>query len=217
MSRFLDRALPSCVAGYPVYASPRFSTDIVVVDSGREQINQRWRHPLNRYTIPEAVRTMDVFNSVRAHWFVMAGPAKLFPFRDPFDFASVDLESPAQVPTISAMDQVLGVGDGLTTRFQIRKEYASGASTYVRDIYLPVTSSVVVAVNGATVADGWSVVRQGGEIVFDSPPDGGALLTCGFLFDVSVRYESDDSFDAICQTFGLGGYSDITLIETRLC
>lgn len=71
--------------------------------------------------------------------------------------------------------------------------------------------------NGVSVASGWSVIREGGYIVFDSPPDVDAVLTCGFLFDVSVRYESDDSFDAICQTFGLGGYSDITLIETRLC
>jgi uncharacterized protein (TIGR02217 family) len=217
MSRFVDVYLPDCVAGYPVYASPKFSTDIAVVDSGREQVNRRWQHPLHRYTLPEVVRDMSIFNAVRAHWLVMGGPAKIFPFRDPFDFASVDLTSPTLEPTISAVDQVLGVGDGLRTTFQITKEYVSGSSTYVRNIYLPVVSSVVVAINGVILETGWTVSREGGEIVFADAPDTGLPVSCGFLFDVSVRFESDDSFDAVVQTFGLGGYSDLTLLETRLC
>lgn len=217
MSRFVDEYLPDCVAGYPVYASPRFSTDIAVVDSGREQVNRRWMHPLHRYTLPEVVRSMQIFNAVRAHWFVMGGPAKIFPFRDPFDFASVDLESPTEVPVISVNDQVLGVGDGLRVDFQIIKEYVSGTSTYARDIYLPVTSSVIVAVNGIQLMSDWSVDRESGVITFAVAPDEDDIISCGFLFDVSVRFEADDSFDAICQTFGLGGYSDLTLLETRLC
>lgn len=217
MTRFVDEYLPSCVAGYPVYASPRFSTDIIVVDSGREQVNQRWMHPLHRYTIPEAVRTMSVFNAVRAHWLVMRGPAKLWPWRDPFDFASIDIEQPAVAPVISALDQQIGVGDGVTTQFQITRTYTVGSSSYSRDIYLPIVSSVVVAVNGIIASSGWSVDRESGVITFDSPPPTTEIVTCGFYFDVSVRFEADDSFDAICQAFGIGGYADMTLIETRIC
>lgn len=217
MSRFVDQYLPDCVAGYPVYSSPRFSTDIVVVDSGREQVNRRWIDPLHRYTLPEVVRTMEVFNAVRAHWFVMGGPARIFPFRDPFDFASVDLSSPTEVPIISTADQVLGIGDDLRVDFQIIKEYVAGVNTYVREIYLPVVSSVIVAIDGVQQMSGWSVDREGGMITFETPPITDAIVSCGYLFDVSVRFESDDSFDAICQTFGLGGYSDLTLLETRLC
>lgn len=217
MTRFVDEYLPSCVAGYPVYASPRFSTDIIVVDSGREQVNQRWEHPLHRYTLPEAVRTMATFNAVRAHWLVMRGPAKLWPFRDPFDFASVDLERPATAPAITAFDQTIGTGDGVTVAFQITKTYTVGAETYDREIYLPITSSVLVAVDGVAVTTGWSVDRDNGIITFDNPPPATEIVTCGYLFDVSVRFESDDSFDAICQAFGVGGFADMTLIETRIC
>lgn len=217
MTRFVDEYMPDCVAGYPVYASPRFSTEIAVVDSGREQVNQRWEHPLNRYMLPEAVRDMTIFNALRAHWLVMRGPAKLWPFRDPFDFASVDLDQPAMQPTITAFDQTIGTGDGLTVDFQITKTYSVGAESYTREIYLPITSSVLLAVNGIVVTTGFSIERESGIITFDTAPTTGHLITCGYLFDVSVRFESDDSFDAICQAFGVGGFADITLLETRIC
>jgi uncharacterized protein (TIGR02217 family) len=216
MTRFVDEYLPSCVIGYPVYASPRFSTDIATVDSGREDANQRWENALSRYSIPEAVRDMTTFNAVRTHWLVMRGPAKLWPFRDPFDFASVDLDEPNIEPIISALDQPLGTGDGVTSEFQIVKNYVAGSETYSREIYLPIVSSVLVAIDGATTT-AFSVDRVSGVITFDSPPDPGDELTCGFLFDVSVRFESDDSFDAICQSFGLGGFADMTLLESRIC
>lgn len=217
MTRFVDAYLPSCVAGYPVYASPRFSTDIVTVDSGREQANQRWQHPLHRYQLPEAVRSMETFNAIRAHWLVMAGPAKLWPFRDPFDFASVDLDRPAAIPAISATDQQIGVGDGLQVEFQITKTYTSGTEEYERQIYLPVVSSVLVAVDGTPTVSGWSVDRETGVITFDTAPGNGDVITCGYLFDVSVRFESDDTFDAIAASYGVGGFADITLLETRIC
>ena len=217
MSRFKDEYMPACVAGYPVYASPRWSTDIVVVDSGREQANQRWSHPLHRYTLPEAVRTMDIFNAIRAHWLVMRGPAFIWPFRDPLDFASVDLERPTLAPTVTAFDQTIGTGDGLTTEFQITKTYTVGAESYTREIYLPITSSVLVSVNGIATGSGWSVDRDTGIIAFTSAPSNGHVIKCGYLFDVAVRFESDDSFDGIVQTFGVGGFADITLLETRIC
>lgn len=217
MTRFVDQYMPDCVAGYPVYASPRWSTDIVIVDSGREQANQRWSHPLHRYTLPEAVRTMDIFNAIRAHWLVMRGPAKIWPFRDPLDFASVDLSSPTRVPTISAVDQTIGTGNGAQRDFQITKTYHAGSETYVRDIYLPITSTVVVAVDGVPTASGWTVSRSGGVISFTTAPASGAVITCGFLFDVCVRFENDESFDGIVQSFGVGGFADIALLETRVC
>lgn len=217
MSRFKDVYMPSQIQSYPIYSSPRFSTDLVVVDSGREQANQRWEHPLHRYTIPEAVRTMDGLNALRSHWLIMRGPGHMFPFRDPLDFASAPLENPATIPTISATDQQIGVGNGLQVEFQITKTYTSGAEEYERQIYLPIVSSVLVAVDGTPTGSGWSVDRQTGVITFDAAPDDGDVITCGYLFDVSVRFEADDTFDAIAASYGVGGFADITLLETRIC
>lgn len=222
MTRFVDVYMDDCVPGYPVLASPRWSTDIAMADSGAEQANQRWSHPLHRYTLPEAVRTMEVFNAIRDHWLVMRGPAHTWPFRDPLDFASVALAAPNTVPTVTPYDQDLGIGDGFTRTFQMRKTYARGAQEYVRDIQLPVVATIRVGWDSAgsppqEFLSGFAVNRTTGEITFDVAPDNGDVLTWGGLFDVLVRFENDDSFDGIVKTFGIGGFADIPLVETRSC
>jgi uncharacterized protein (TIGR02217 family) len=216
MTRFVDVYLDPKTPGYPCFSSPRWSTEIVQVDSGAEQVNQRWAHPLNRYTIPEAVRDMEIFNAVRDHWLVMRGPLHTFPWKDPLDFASVPLDAPNLTPVVSGLDQDLGVGDGFKTDFQIYKKYERGTQFYNRKISLPVLTSLIVMINGvATTA--YTCSRPGGVISFAYAPAAGDVLTCGFLFDVEVRFEDDASFDGIIQTFGLGGFADMTLIETRSC
>lgn len=65
--RFVDIPLDPCVPGYPCASSPRFRTEIVQVDSGAEQVNRRWQAPLHRFTLPEAVREMPVFNLSLIH------------------------------------------------------------------------------------------------------------------------------------------------------
>lgn len=222
MTRFVDVYLDDCVPGYPVLGSPRWSTDIAMADGGDEQVNERWAHPLNRYTLPEAVRTMTVFNAIRDHWLVMRGPAHTWPFRDPLDFASVPLAAPNTAPAVTPYDQDLGIGDGVTRTFQMQKTYARGAQEYVRTIALPVVASVRIGRDGASsppqeMLSGWSVSRTTGIVTFDTAPANGEVLTWGGYFDVPVRFESDDSFDGIVRTFGVGGFADITLLETRSC
>lgn len=219
--RFVDQALDNCISGYPCISSPRWSTDLALMDSGAEQANQRWAHPLHRFRLPEAIRDMADFNVVRDHWLVMRGPLHIWPWRDPLDFASVPLTAPLLTPAISSSDEPLGTGDGLTRRFPIYRTYAVGAQTYRRRIELPVTASVVVAgldpMMAPVVLPDFTVSRPGGEVIFDTPVDADVTLTCGFLFDVPVRFESDDAFEGIVQSFNLGGHSDLTFIETRVC
>jgi uncharacterized protein (TIGR02217 family) len=223
MSRFIDEYMHACVPGYPVFASPRWSTEIIVVDSGSEQVEQHWAHPLHRYTLPEAVRNFDVFNAIRDHWLVMRGPAHTWPFRDPLDYASVALEKPNHTPTVSPFDQALGIGDGATQKFQLRKIYTRGSQQYTRTITLPITSTIRIGGDPtgtpppAEIVGGFSVERETGIVTFDVAPAFGTVLTWGGLFDVPVRFESDDSFDGIVQTFGVGGFADITLLEVRPC
>lgn len=225
MSRFKDVYLDSKVPGYPAMSSPRFSTDIVIVDSGDEQVNQRWNNPLNKFTLPDAIRDMDILNSVRRHWLIMKGPAYIWPFRDPLDFASVDIEEQATIPTITPFDQNIGVSDGVTRSFQITKLYEvvgnSETFQYIRKIQLPVVSSVRISVNGSEVLSGFTVERESGIITFDVPPpvpgSGTNAITCGFLFDVPVRFEADDSFDAMVVAVTMGSVGNLNLLETRLC
>lgn len=220
--RFKDELLPGDIPGFPCISSPRWSTAIVQVDSGTEQVNQRWQHPLHRFTLPDAIREHSTFEDVHNHWLVMRGPLFTFPFRDPLDFASTELVRPNIDPGVSGTDQVIGTGDGVTRAFQLVKTYTVGAQTYQRDIIHPVTGSVVVTIDGVDPAVlspdiSWTVSRTTGIVTFDIAPNPGAVIRAGYLFDVEVRFESDTAFDGIVQTYGVSGYADITLIEVRPC
>lgn len=215
--RFIDEYLPDCVAGYPCISAPRFSTQIVVVDSGAEQANSRWAEPLRRFHLPEAVRSMETYNALQDHWLIMRGPFHTFPWRDPLDYASVSIDTPASPipPTTTALDQPLGTGDGMRDKFQLIKTYRRGQHTYERKITLPVVNTIHVAVDGTD--NGNYNVTRAGMVEFVTPPAVGEVLTWGGLFDCCVRFESDDTLEGVVRSFGLGGYADITLLETLRC
>lgn len=220
--RFVDEYMPDEVPGFPCISSPRWSTAIVQVDSGTEQVNQRWEHPLHRFTLPDAIREHATFEAIHNHWMVMRGPVFTFPFRDPLDFASVDLTLPNTVPTTSGTDQLIGTGDGVTRTFQLTKTYTVGSQTYTRDIVHPVVSTVEVTLDGndptaISPSFEWSISRTTGIITFDQAPDPGMVIRAGYLFDVEVRFESDDSFDGVVRTYQVSGFADVTLVEIRPC
>lgn len=222
MSRFIDLYLDRCVPGYPCMSSPRWSTSITHSDSGAEQANQRWEHPMHRYTLPEAIRDHDVYEAVRDHWLITRGPLRSFPFRDPLDFASCALERPNKIPTITFSDQVLGTGDGIEVEFQLVKKYTRGLESYTRNIVHPVLSTVLVSVDNTDPAAlpgplTYTVDRDTGAVTFSGPPTPGSVIRAGFLYDVEVRFESDESFDGLLRDYGVSGFADLVLIEIRPC
>ena len=216
---FIDEYMPEEVPGYPCISAPRTNTSVQVSAGGGEQRNQNWEHPLHRFILPEAAgRQWTVLEALKKHWLIMRGPFHSFPFYDPLDFASRDLVKPNLEPTVTMTDQFIGTTDGFTDTFQLVKTYSVGAETYDRTIHLPVLDSVIVAIDGVLVPDtDYTVSRPGGEITFDLPPAAGDQITAGFLFDVEVRFESDDAFEGILRTYQVGGFADITLIEVRPC
>lgn len=225
MSRFIDLYLDRCVPGYPCMSSPRWSTSITHSDSGAEQANQRWEHPLHRYTLPEAVRDHDVYEAVRDHWLITRGPLKSFPFRDPLDFASCPLDRPNHIPLYTFSDQVLGTGDGINVAFQLVKKYTRGAESYTRNVVHPVVSTVIVSIDNTDPTTWvfpltpitWTVDRSTGVVTFSSPPSPGMVVRAGYLYDVEVRFESDESFDGLLKDYGVSGFADLVLIEIRPC
>lgn len=218
---FIDEYMPEEVPGYPCISAPRFKTSIQVTAGGNERRNQEWEHPLHRFILPEAVaRDADVINNLKKHWLIMAGPTHSFPWADPLDKASI-----AHIPNlpdaeiaITRTDQALGTGNGFTDSFQLTKRYTVGSQTYDRAIIHPVVSSVLIADNGSLVsASDYTVNRNTGIVLFDTPPLAGHVLTAGFLFDVEVRFESDDAFEGIVRSYQIGAFADLTLVEVRPC
>jgi uncharacterized protein (TIGR02217 family) len=79
-------------------------------------------------------------------------------------------------------------------------------------------SSVLVAVDDVLVDEAeYSVSRSTGVVTFFIPPDEDAEITAGFLFDVEVRFESDDQMEAVLRAHRAAGFADLTLIEVRPC
>lgn len=231
MGEFVDQYLPDEVPGYPCISAPRTNTTITANAGGNEQRNQNWDHPLHTFILPEAAgRNWSVIEALKKHWLIMRGPWRSFPWRDPLDKASIDLLVPNEpdedlLDRISRADQTLGTGDGFTDSFQLVKTYTVGSETYERTIHLPVEESVLVEINGKAHDDpthaggaySFTVSRPGGVVALSYPPPAGHAVKAGFLFDVEVRFESDDAFEGILRTYQAGGFADITLIEVRPC
>lgn len=223
MSIFLDLYLDEQIPGFPCFSSPRFSTTVTANAAGVESRNRNWLHPLHSFRLPEAIREHAQFEAIHDHWLLMGGREATFPFRDPLDFASCPLTTANVVPDFDGEDQPLMVGDGLTRTAQLTKTYSRGGFTYDRPIYLPVLDSLVVLVDGVLPADATGgpyvldVSRPGGLATFTPALTAGRVATWGGLFDVEVRFEGDDSFDGIVQSYRVSGFSDLTFLETRRC
>lgn len=223
--RFTDIYLPPRIAGFPFVSTPRWSTQITAVSSGAENANQNWKHPLHRFTAPEGVRCWDDIGDLHEFWMALRGPKYTFALTDPLDSASRRMLAPGLAPDLFSTDQVLGVGDGVTTEFQLVKTYTYGPRTYTRTISHPQVDSVIIAGNALELDDlalpghpyTFDVSRLTGKVTFDHAPTVGVVLTGGFRFDVESRWEGDDSYSGLVAAFRTAGFADLSFVEVPPC
>lgn len=195
---------------YGSAGGPGFSTVIVETDSGSEQRVARWQTPRRRYDAAYGVKKLEDIHAVQAFYIARKGPAYGFRFKDWLDFTSAADGQAA--PT--AGDQILGVGDGTTQSFQLRKQYVSGATTSYRAITKPVSGTVLAALDG-TPTSLFAVDTTSGIITFTTAPGSGVVVTAGCEFDVPVRFgdETDQSLAAAITDFNNGEIHSITMVE----
>ncbi len=187
---------------------PSRLTDVIELASGREVRNARRSASRRRYNAGSGVKSLDDLAAIIAFFEARGGRLHSFRWRDPLDFSSA---SPSQAP--SATDQPLGVGDGVTTVFQLIKRYESGGVVSERTINKPVDGSVRVAANGVAVDPGdVSVSLDTGQVTFGSAPAVGVVLTAGFEFDTPVRFDTDDLRVSLA-AFRAGEAPSVPLIE----
>jgi uncharacterized protein (TIGR02217 family) len=155
---------------YNTVGSIRFATDVTVVDSGDDQRVSRWDQPLMEFDVAYGVRTMDQLTALITLFRAMRGRLYAFCYQDWTDYtSSVATEYAArQAPTITALDQAIGVGDGLTTTFQLTKTYPSQTQQLIRPITQPQPNSVLAAINDAPTTN-FTVDNTTGLITFTSP------------------------------------------------
>ena len=203
---------------YPVGLSigssggPERRTEIVTLVNGFEERNSPWTHSRRRYDAGAGMRSLDDFAALIAFFEARRGQLHGFRWKDWADYKTC---LPSQ--SVSAMDQEIGVGDGLTTVFQLRKTYTSGGSAYTRDLVKPVAGSVKVAVAGVvqTLPAEFTVEEARGIVTLNLPPALGAVVTAGCEFDVPVRFDTD-RISASIASFQAGEVPAVPVIEVRL-
>lgn len=208
---FHDIRFPTNLS-FGALGGPERRTEIVTLASGHEERNTPWEHSRRRYDAGMGLRSLDDLEALIAFFEARRGPLHAFRWKDWADWKS----SRPSMPT-TALDQRLGYGDGVTTAFQLRKRYPSGADVYWRPIAKPVQGTVVVAIADDPKVEGveFTVDAATGVVSFATPPDIGALVTAGFEFDVPVRFDTDRIAVSLA-SFNAGQVPDVPVIEVRI-
>jgi uncharacterized protein (TIGR02217 family) len=189
---------------------PERRTEIVALASGREERNARWAHSRRRYDAGYGIKSYDTLAQVIAFFEERRGMLHGFRWRDRLDHASS-----APGVAVTALDQVLGIGDGETAAFSLVKTYGGAFAPYVRPVAKPVSGSVRVAVDGVELDDGFSVDTATGVVTFAEPPGIGEAVTAGFLFDVPVRFDTD-YLEVDLSAFAAGAIPKIPVVEIKV-
>lgn len=211
MDGFLDERFPVNIA-FGALGGPERRTEVVALATGYETRNARWADSRRRFDVATGIRSLADLRQVLAFFEMARGRLYGFRFKDPVDHATVP-----DTAQITALDQAIGTGDGVLTRFPLKKSYGAGTAAYDRSIRLPVATSLKTAVGGLEQQPGsdYTVDPVSGEVVFTVAPAAGELVTAGFEFDVPVRFDTD-SLDISLTHFQAGDIPSIPLVEIRL-
>ncbi|PHR60841.1 MAG: glycoside hydrolase family 24 [Robiginitomaculum sp.] len=212
MSAFHEIQFPISISFRSV-GGPERRTEIVTLESGYEERNTPWKHARRRYDAAIGIRSLVDIESVVSFFEARSGRLHGFRWKDPVDHQSSAVGTPP-----SATDQLLGLGDGVQTVFQLSKIYEPGTNKYIRIITKPVTGSLQMAVAGSIKAEGtdFSIDNQTGQITFlaGSEPGAGLAVTAGFQFDVPVRFDTDYLAISV-EAFQSGSIGSIPIMEIR--
>lgn len=191
---------------------PERRTEIVTLANGFEERNTPWAHSRRRYDAGVSLRSLDDVEALIAFYEARQGQLFGFRWKDWSDFKSC---LPSKVP--SAVDQNIGLGDGVRLTFSLVKTYQSGEQSYTRPIVKPVLGTVLVAIDGDPKVDTleFSVDTTTGVISFPTPPDPGVRITAGFEFDVPVRFDTDRIQTSVA-SFKAGEVPNVPVLELRV-
>lgn len=161
--------------GFGFVGGPEFNTNIQTQANGHESRNADWDICRHFYTAPFKNISAAAYRKIKKVFLVCRGRNHTFLHRDWGDF--------------EAIGEQFGVGDGVTTVFQLSKlSTLSGGGSYLRTITkpeLPIVVKVSSVVTGATVS------ALTGLVTFAAAPANGALLTWTGTFFVQVRFDLD--------------------------
>ncbi len=185
---FHDVRFPDHIS-YGSSGGPMFSTTVMALTSGFERRNINWQQVRASYEAVHGIKDEDDMEEIRAFFYARMGRAYSFRFKDWADYTTGL--------------QILGIGDGVKTDFQIVKNYVSGGFQYTRLITKivhqdangdEISTLENVTVDNVLMTEGidYTLDPNTGIISFDTPPGDTLEVKIGNAeFDVHVRFDTD--------------------------
>jgi uncharacterized protein (TIGR02217 family) len=191
---------------------PERRTEVVTLANGFEERNTPWAHSRRRYDAGLGMRSLDDIEALIAFFEARQGQLYGFRWKDWSDYKTSKASQ-----DVNFENQVIGMGDGETSVFQLNKNYSSGTATYVRPVKKPVLGTVKVGTQGVELQESieWDVDITTGLITFGTPPEEGILVTAGFEFDVPVRFDTDRIATSV-SSFQAGEVPNVPIVEVRV-
>lgn len=207
MANFIESPRFPVNISYGSRGGPVWNTNIIIVDSGAETRNQRWSYPRHEYDVSYGIKEQSDLEDLLSFFHVVAGKAVGFRYKDHLDFKSCKTTA-----TINSSDCVISSAADGSTDYQIKKTYTQGAYTRSRKILKPISTSLLVSVNGS-VTTAFTVDSTLGKINFTVAPTTGVVIKAGFEFDVPVRFDTD-SLSINIEDYHVGS-AQVPLIELK--
>ena len=205
MSNSWDSVLLPPGYAYGFSGGPDFETRIIPTDGSEFRLQMR-EEPIWSWSALRRNFGADAdVGSLIDFFLARRGSLYGFLFLDPRDFSTFENHSGEPTP----LDQVIGYGDGVTTRFRLRKQYRDPGGMTARDFprrVVPMLGTATeavakvlnvdvgadisprVAVDGTTDSGAtWLPLSQ--EVVLSSPPALGAQVTWGGYFVTPARFD----------------------------
>lgn len=175
---------------YGSKGGPQYQTAIVETKVGAERRNINWSLPRHSYDVAYGIKTQSDLETVLEYFHVVAGMGYGFRFKDWADYKSCSFNA-----TPATDDQTIAnpTTDGDTT-YQLIKTYSWGGSTRARNIYKPISGTIVAELDGSplTYTTDFTVDSTTGILTLTANPGDSAVLKAGFEFDVPVRFATDE-------------------------
>lgn len=179
--------LPSLVGlGFPVKRTAMWSNIVQAASSGKEVRIAQWTFPKYKWTL--------LYNVLRSNmgWTELQTLLGFFNQRqgmfDSFLYRDADDNS--------VVNQTIGVGDGVTTVFQMARAFGNAVEPVLA---VDTTYPCLIYINGTLLTSGVSVnlwgtsdVNGPGAVIFATPPASGAVITATFNYLYPVRMSADN-------------------------
>ena len=142
---------------------PRRRTVIATSGSGFESRNAQWADSRREYNAGYGIKDINDIHTVIEFFEERLGRLHGFRWKDKVDFKSGKPHS-----GITPTDQLIGIGNGSLTTFQLKKTYGSTINPYTRDIKKPVPGTTRIALDGLELTSGWRVNTNTGIVTLNS-------------------------------------------------